>query len=63
MRKPKISEFTEDDGDVDFDGYEEQMGNFYDSERDREIEERFMREEEDTGDHIHEQRRDERDEK
>ncbi len=36
------------------------MGDFQDAERDREIEERWEREEEDVGDQIHEQRRDEK---
>ncbi len=60
MRKPKRSDCTDDNGEVDYDEYESAMGDYEDAERDREIEERWEREEEDVGDQIHEQRRDER---
>ncbi len=63
MRKPKRSDSTDDNGEVDYDEYESAMGDYEDAERDREIEERWEREEEDVGDQIHEQRRDEKNER
>ena len=57
MRKPILSEFTDDDGTIDHEGFEDQLGTYediaYDEWRDRQDEE---------GDRIHEQRKDEKDE-
>jgi hypothetical protein len=46
MRKPKRSEFDNGDGTYDHDGFNEVMGDYEDSERDRELEERMERTEE-----------------
>ncbi len=47
MTKPKPSYCDTGDGTgVDWECYEEAMGDYMDSERDREIEEKFEREEE-----------------
>ena len=64
MRRPKLNEFDDGDGNgPDFEAYTERMGDYEDAERDRQLEEQWTREEEDIGDQIHEQRRDEKDEK
>ena len=52
MRKPRLREFKEDDGQYDHEGYDEAMGDYADAERDREIEERF--EEDERQDRIEE---------
>ncbi len=46
MRKPKYSDCTDDNGEFDAECYDEAMGNYEDSERDRELEEHFERQEE-----------------
>ncbi len=54
MRRPKRSECEDEEE------YDEAMGIYADEERDREIEEYFQRQE-DIGDQIHQQRKDEQD--
>lgn len=46
MRKPKYRDCTDEYGEFDFECYEEAMGDYEDSERDRELEERFERQDE-----------------
>ena len=44
MRKPKRSEFDQGDGNgIDHDAYDEKMSDFEDAERDRQLEEKFER--------------------
>ncbi len=63
MRKPNLKrDFNNEDGSYDYEGYEETMGDYEDAERDRELEEQYIQQEEDVGDQIHEQNRDEKDE-
>ncbi len=63
MRKPNLKrDFNNEDGSYDYEGYAETMGDYEDAERDRELEERYIQEEEDIGDQIHEQRKSEKDE-
>ena len=48
MRKPKRSEFTEEDGTFDEDGFDDVMGTYedtaYDEERDRQMEDKEEKE-------------------
>lgn len=47
MRRPSLErDFKEDDGSYDYDGFEDAMGDYEDAQRDREIEERFERQDE-----------------
>ena len=47
MRKPNLEEFYDETTDTyDFEEYESVMGDYEDSERDREIEERWEQEDE-----------------
>ena len=58
MRRPKLQDFDEDDGNgPDFEAYTDMMDHYGDVMRDEQIERMW-----DEGDQIHEQRKDEKDE-
>lgn len=46
MRKPKCSDFRESDGSCDYEGYEDKMGDYEDSMREKELEKKYEKEDE-----------------
>ena len=62
MRRPKTSDCTDNEGNFDSECYGSVMDDYEDFCREEEIERRWN-EEDEVGDQIHEQNKDERDEK